>query len=311
MFVVKYRKIFYLFSGILVALSVAAMIVWGFNLGIDFKGGSVLEVAYNGTSTVAVPTLEQAKASLATTDVKAIIGDNYSLLPTGGAGFILRTKDITPPQKTTIENALSQNGKYDLTEKQFDSIGPVLGQESENKSLISISLVLIAIVLFIAFAFRKVSRPVSSWVYGLVAVIALVHDVAIPTGVFVVLGHYLGFQMDTLFVTALLVILGFSIHDTIVVFDRVRENLRHDHNHKKPFDQVVGESINQTFTRSINTSLTVLLSLVVLYFVGSSATKDFVLALLVGITAGTYSSIFIGSPLLVTIEKWQNRKKNK
>jgi preprotein translocase subunit SecF len=131
--------------------------------------------------------------------------------------------------------------------------------------------------------------------------------VVIPTGVFVVLGHFKGFEMDTLFVTALLVILGFSIHDTIVVFDRVRENLRHDMNHKKPFEQIVGESISQTFTRSINTSLTVLLSLLVLYFVGSQATHNFVLALLVGITLGTYSSIFIGSPLLVTIAKWTKK----
>lgn len=300
MFVVKYRKIFYTCSGLLVALSIVAMLVWGFNLGIDFKGGSVLEVSFAGTST---PSLDQAKASLDSTKLL----NNYSLVPTGNSGFILRTTDITPAQKTTLENALSQNGKYSLEEKQFDSIGPLLGQESKNKALISISLVLLAIVLFIAFAFRKVSRPVSSWVYGVVAVIALVHDVIIPTGVFVLLGHFKNFEIDTLFVTALLVILGFSIHDTIVVFDRVRENLRHDHNGKKPFEQIVGESISQTFTRSINTSLTVLLSLVVLYFVGSAATHDFVLALLIGIAVGTYSSIFIGSPLLVTIAKWTKK----
>ncbi len=303
MFVVKYRKIFYAFSGILVILSIASMFVWGFNLGIDFKGGSVLEVSFASST----PSLDAANASLSATGVKDIVGSNYSLVPTGNSGFILRTTNITPAQKTVVENALSQNGKYVMEEKQFDSIGPLLGQESKNKALISISLVLLAIVLFIAFAFRKVSRPVSSWVYGLVAVIALIHDVVIPTGVFVVLGHFKGFEMDTLFVTALLVILGFSIHDTIVVFDRVRENLRHDMNHKKPFEQIVGESISQTFTRSINTSLTVLLSLLVLYFVGSQATHNFVLALLVGITLGTYSSIFIGSPLLVTIAKWTKK----
>jgi preprotein translocase subunit SecF len=305
MFVVRYRKIFYAFSGILVALSIAAMFVWGFNFGIDFKGGSVLEVAYTTTR----PALDEAKASLSSSEVKDITKDNYSLLPIGDLGFILRTNDIKPAQKTVIENALSQNGKYVLVEKQFDSIGPILGQESKKKAVISITLVLLAIVLFIAFAFRKVSKPVSSWVYGLVAIIALIHDVIIPTGVFVLLGHLKNFEIDTLFVTALLVILGFSIHDTIVVFDRVRENLRLDHNHKKPFEQIVGESINQTFTRSINTSLTVLLALLVLYFVGSVATHNFVLALLIGITLGTYSSIFIGSSLLVTIEKWQNRNK--
>ena len=299
MFVIKYRKIFYAFSLILVALSIAAMFMWGFNLGIDFKGGSVLEVSYTTTR----PSLDDAKASL-----DALKMSNYTLVPTGETGYILRTKAITPAEKTNIENALSQNGKFALEEKQFDSIGPLLGQESKNKAIISISLVLLAIVLFIAFAFRKVSRPISSWVYGLVAIVALVHDVIIPTGVFVALGHFKNFEIDTLFVTALLVILGFSIHDTIVVFDRVRENLRHDHSGKKPFDQIVGESISQTFTRSINTSLTVLLSLLVLYFVGSQATHNFVLALLVGITAGTYSSIFIGSALLVTIAKWQGKK---
>ena len=262
MFVVKYRKIFYAFSGILVALAVVAMFVWGFNFGIDFKGGSSLEVAYISTSTVSVyPSLDQAKASLDALKLPEL--SNYSLLPTGNTGYILRTSSITPAVKTTIENALSQNGKYALEEKQFDSIGPLLGQESKNKAIISITLVLLAIVLFIAFAFRKVSKPISSWVYGLVAIIALVHDVIIPTGVFVVLGHFKNFEIDTLFVTALLVILGFSIHDTIVVFDRVRENLRRDISNRKPFEQIVGESISQTFTRSINTSLTVLLSLLV------------------------------------------------
>jgi preprotein translocase subunit SecF len=171
-------------------------------------------------------------------------------------------------------------------------------------------LIILAIVLFIAYAFRKVSEPISSWKYGIVAIIALLHDVIIPTGVFAVLGHFKGFEIDTLFITALLVVLGFSVHDTIVVFDRVRENLRHA-SAKKPFDQIVGESISQTFTRSINTSLTTLLALVVLYFVGGPSTQHFSLALIIGIIAGTYSSVFIGSPLLVTIWKWQDKKGKK
>ncbi len=300
MFVVKYRKIFYAISALLVIISIVAMVAWGFNLSIDFKGGSILEVTYTQTR----PSLEQVKPAL--TALK--IGD-YSLLPTGDKGYVLRTKEITPAQKTVVEGILSQAGKFPLQEQRFDSIGPLLGQESKNKSIISLTLVILAIVLFIAFAFRKVSKPISSWVYGIVAIIALIHDVIVPTGVFVILGHLKGIEIDTLFVTALLVILGFSIHDTIVVFDRVRENLKHGG--KKTFEQIVGESISQTFTRSINTSLTVLLSLLVLYFIGSAATRNFVLALLVGITAGTYSSIFIGSPLLVTIEKWQANRKSK
>jgi len=165
--------------------------------------------------------------------------------------------------------------------------------------------------LFITFAFRKVSEPVSSWKYGLVAVLALVHDVLIPTGVFAILGHFKGVEIDTLFVTAILVVLGFSVHDTIVVFDRVRENLRRakESNARKDFETVVGESISQTFTRSINTSLTTLLALIVLYFVGGEATRLFSLALIIGVVVGTYSSIFIGSPLLVTLERLKNRQK--
>ncbi len=169
-----------------------------------------------------------------------------------------------------------------------------------------------AIVLFITWAFRKVSEPVSSWIYGLIAIFDLIHNVIVPVGIFSIVGHFLHFQVDTLFVNAILVILGFSIHDTIVVFDRTRENLKlnREHNKKESFDNVVGRSISQTMVRSINTSLTVVFTLLILYFFGSTTTRDFSMVLLVGIVVGTYSSIFLGSPLLVTIEKWQNRKKN-
>ena len=190
-----------------------------------------------------------------------------------------------------------------MIEKNFASIGPVLGAEALRKSIFSIVFVILSIVLYITFVFRKVSEPVSSWKYGLTAIVALAHDIIIPIAVFSVLGHFAGYEVDTLFVTALLVILGFSVHDTIVVFDRVRENLRHGSSGKS-FETVVGESVGQTFARSINTSLTTLLALVILYFFGGEATQHFALALIIGIAAGTYSSVFIGSPLLVTIEKW-------
>jgi preprotein translocase subunit SecF len=234
----------------------------------------------------------------------------YSVRETGDAGYIIRTDELTPDAHESVLSALSNGGKVSLTEKRFNSIGPVLGQEAMQKAWMSIVFVLLAIILFITFAFRKVSRPVSSWKYGLIAVVALAHDVIIPAGVFSVLGHYAGFEVDTLFITALLVILGFSIHDTIVVFDRVRENLRRntEYHEKKEFDTIVGESINQTFVRSINTSMTTLLAVLVLYIAGPDATKHFALALLVGITAGTYSSVFIGSPLLVTWQKWHDKK---
>lgn len=233
-----------------------------------------------------------------------------SIRPTGTNGYIIRMRAITQNEKFSLTNILTASGTIAVTEKRFDSIGPVLGTEALRKSMASIIFVLLAIILFIAFAFRKVSQPVSSFKYGLIAIIALLHDVIIPTGVFAVLGHFLGYEIDTLFVTALLVVLGFSVHDTIVVFDRVRENLNHAPA-KKPFDEIVGESISQTFTRSINTSLTTLLALLVLYLVGGEATHHFSLALIIGIIAGTYSSIFIGSPLLVTVWKWQLKRQAK
>ncbi len=236
----------------------------------------------------------------------------YSLRETGESGFILRTQELSPAQHDSILSVFT-SASSGATEKRFDSVGPILGKEALEKSLISIGLVILAIVLFITFVFRGVSRPVKSWKYGLIAIVALAHDVIIPVGLFSYLGYAIGLEVDTLFVTALLVILGFSIHDTIVVFDRVRENLKHygEGKAKKSFETIVGESINQTFVRSINTSLTTLLAIVVLWLVGAEATRNFSLALLVGITAGTYSSIFLGSPLLVTVYNWQEKKNNK
>ncbi len=296
MFVVTYRKIFYSISAILVIGSLIAVSVWGLKPGIDFKGGSILEVEYS-TNRPDQGTLSKSIESL---------NLDASLRQTGEKGYILRMKEINQTQKNSLDTVLATFGTS--TEKRFDSIGPLLGTEALRKSFVSIVLVILAIVLFIAFAFRKVSQPVSSWKYGIVAIIALIHDVIVPTGVFAILGHYLGYEVDTLFVTALLVVLGFSVHDTIVVFDRVRENLFHSKSGTK-FDQIVGDSISQTFTRSINTSLTTLLALIVLYFVGGESTQHFSLALIIGIAVGTYSSIFLGSPLLVTIWKWQENKR--
>lgn len=298
MFVVKYRKIFYAIAIILIVSSIASIRIWGLNLGIDFKGGSILEVEYSN---------DRPSHDLVTKAVEPLALD-ASVRAIGDKGYIFRMKDISQDQKNSLVDILATFGT--TTEKRFDSVGPVLGTEAIKKSVTSIAFVLIAIVLFIAFAFRKVSEPVTSWKYGIIAIIALIHDVMIPTGVFAVLGHFKGYEVDTLFVTALLVVLGFSIHDTIVVFDRVRENLNHA-KVNKPFDEIVGESISQTFTRSINTSLTTLLALVVLYFVGGESTQHFSLALIIGIAAGTYSSVFIGSPLLVTVWKWQEKKKLK
>ncbi len=300
MWVIKYRNIFYTFSLILVIASFVTLGMWGVKPGIDFTGGTLVEMSYPDGR----PDQALVAAKLALIDPAASI--RPSATNDGVLEYIVRMKPVSQDEKATITSALSLDGTFKVVEKNFASIGPVLGAEALRKSIVSIILVIIAIVLFITFAFRKVSEPVSSWKYGLVAIVALIHDVIIPTGVFAVLGHFAGYEVDTLFVTALLVVLGFSVHDTIVVFDRVRENLHAQS--KKPFDEVVGASVGQTFTRSINTSLTTLIALVVLYILGGSTTEHFSLALIIGIAAGTYSSIFIGSPLLVTIEKWGKRK---
>ncbi|MEK7184673.1 MAG: protein translocase subunit SecF, partial [Patescibacteria group bacterium] len=293
MFVVKYRKLFYALSAILVIASLYAMSIWGLNPGIDFKGGSIFEIEYASSTP---PIQSELVSKLSVLDLKE------SIRQTGTNGYIIRMRVISQEEKIVLTNILTSSGTVKVIEKRFDSIGPVLGTEALRKSITSIILVILAIVLFISYAFRHVSKPISSWKYGLVAIIALIHDVIIPAGAFSILGHFKGYEVDTLFVTALLVVLGFSVHDTIVVFDRVRENLSHGADNTKmhkEFDQIVGESIGQTFTRSINTSLTTLLALIVLYFVGGTSTQHFSLALIIGIVAGTYSSVFLGSPVLV------------
>lgn len=297
MWVVKYRKIFYVFSGLLILASIVSIAVWGLKPGLDFTGGTLIEVQYPAGAPE-----QQALVSALTP-----IDQSVSVRPSGTNEYIVRMKTINQDEKARVFSVLAMNGSAPV-EKSFDSIGPILGQEALRKAIVSIILVLVGIVLFITFAFRKVSEPVSSWKYGLTAIIALAHDIIVPTGVFSILGHVAGYEVDTLFVTALLVVLGFSVHDTIVVFDRVRENLRHASSNK-PFIDVVGESVSQTFTRSINTSLTTLIALVVLYILGGPTISHFVLALIIGIAAGTYSSVFIGSPLLVTLERMQSKKK--
>ncbi|MFA7216966.1 MAG: protein translocase subunit SecF [Candidatus Paceibacterota bacterium] len=298
MFIINYRKIFFGISVVLMTLSIFAMVSFGFNFGIDFVGGSIYEVNYLENR----PEIDTLKTLVDKAQIQ-----NYSVTPSGQSNYIIRMSEITPDQKTVLKNYLEDNGKYSLKEERFNSIGPVVGNELKNKAFAAISVVLVCIVLFITFAFRKVSKPVSSWKYGLATVIALAHDVIIPTGIFITWIHFNGGQIDVLFVSAILAILGYSVHDTIVVFDRVRENLTHNQGSKsnESFDQVVGKSLMQTMGRSINTSLTTFIVLVFLYFMGGESTKDFIFVLIIGIITGTYSSIFIASPILVTLQKLQ------
>lgn len=302
MFVVRYRTFFYILSALLLAVSIGAMVVFGFNFGIDFKGGAITEVSYpNG----------RPEQSLVKAEVDKLNLGGYILQPTGEANYSIKTLALSPEQKNELTKALSINGTNELKEERFNSIGPSIGKELRQKAYIAIGIVILCIVLFITFTFRKVSEPVQSWKYGLATIVALVHDVIIPTGLFIIFIHYHGGEIDTLFVSAILAILGFSVHDTIVVFDRVRENLRvnRERRTKEAFPDTVGHSLSQTFGRSINTSLTIFLVLVALYILGGETTRDFALVLIIGVIAGTYSSIFVASPLLVTLEKLQNRAK--
>ncbi len=297
MFIVRHRKIFFVLTAILVIFSIGSMVVRGFNFGIDFTGGSILEVSYTDSR----PDLEAAKAKL---DQLSLGG--YSLRSSGEKGFTLRTKEITSDVKNKVLVALSADAKTLPHEDRFNTIGPTVGGELRNKAYVAIAVTILGIVFFITFAFRKVSRPVQSWKYGLATIVALVHDIVISAGIFIFLTTYIGAELDLLFMTALLAILGYSVHDTIVVFDRVRENLQinaETNNRKEPFEEVVGRSLTQTMGRSINTSLTLVIVLVALYFLGGHSTQDFALLLTVGVIVGTYSSIFIASPLLVVFEK--------
>lgn len=308
MTIIRYRKIFFALSAILLALSVIAIFSFGFNLGIDFRGGTITEVSF---------TAERPSKSSLEEKVSELELGGFSIRLSGEKSYIIRTRELSLEEG---RNLVELTGAT-VVERQ-NTIGPVTGAELQSKAAKAIGLVVIMIVLFVTFAFRRVSTggsstslragggaPPSSWKYGLATIIALLHDILIPVGVFVVLGKFVGLEIDLLFVSGLLAILGYSVHDTIVVFDRVRENLRLNQEKKvvEEFEMTVGRSVTQTMARSINTSLTLLIVLLALYFVGSTATKDFSLLLIIGVIAGTYSSIFVASPLLVTFYRWSKK----
>lgn len=296
MFIVRNRKLFFILTGVILALAIGAIAILGLPLSIDFKGGSIVEVSYpNGRPELA--TLKNGVDQLALGEV--------SLRESGETGVTLRSRTLTPEEHNAVLAALSEAGAVQLNEERFNSIGPALGQELGLKALYALLAVIVAIMLYIAWAFRKVSRPVSSWVYGGIVVVILIHDVIVPAGFYAILCYFTGSQVDSLFVVALLAILGYSVNDTIVIFDRVREHLRtNEEQHLvETFDVTVGKSVTETLGRSINTSLTVALALLALVFFGSKATIDFALVLLVGVIAGTYSSILLAAPLLVPLAK--------
>ncbi len=298
MFIIKHKKIFISVSVVLVIISAILLSVFGLKIGIDFKGGALIEVAYKD----ARPVQTEVESAISSLDLGEVL-----IQPTGDLGYILKTKDLTDAEHTALLTALGEEGKNVPEEKSFNSIGPSVGRELTRKAIVAIILVSLAIIFFIAYAFRKVSKPVSSWRYGLIAIFTLLHDVAIPVGLFTLMSKFYGAEVDTLFVVAVLTVLGLSVSDTIVVFDRIRENLK---NHvSTDFNETVGKSLEQVYPRSINTSLTVILVLLCLFFFGPSSTKYFALMLTAGMFFGTYSSIFLASPILVWVEEIQKKIK--
>lgn len=292
--VIGTRKIWYGISLALVALSFAAIGIWGLRLGIDFTGGSLLQVQYAADR----PDVTAIQERLHAADVGSV-----TIQPAGDKDAIIRIQATDEATHQKVLAALradfpAEQATAELREVSYETVGPTIGAELRRRSFTAIAMVLLAIIAYISFAFRKVSRPVASWKYGLAAIVALLHDVIIPTGVVAILGHFMGVEVDVLFVTAVLTVLGFSVHDTIVVFDRIRENLRRSGG--ASFEEVVNRSINETFARSVNTSLTALLVLLAVYLFGGESIRNFVLVLLIGIGIGTYSSIFIASPILVS-----------
>ncbi len=321
MFVIRHYKFFPILSGVVMAAAFGALVIWGLALSIDFNGGSLIEVRYPSTDSISDTASEESAGVLSPSgrpdfeevraSVDALSLGGYTLQPTGEDGYLLRTRTLSEEEHRAVLDALSPDDNREIIEERFASVGPAIGAELQRKAIIALALVLVAIILLIAFTFRKVSEPISSWLYGVVAIITLLHDVIVPAGVFAILGAFAGIEVDALFVSALLAILGYSVNDTIVVFDRVRERLASNRtaSRREPFEVVVGESLRETYGRSINTSLTVGFVLVALYVFGPETIRYFSLALLIGAIAGSYSSIFFASPLLVGIYNFRTRQK--
>lgn len=287
------RKIWYLISLILIVPGIVALILWGIPTGLDFTGGTLLDIQFNDTSSK-----DQVRQA---TDNAGIKNANVQ---TSGNDFIIRMPVLDQATLQKLTDELAKVGEY--KQNRLETVGPTVSSDLKRKAMMAVGLASLAIIIYIAIAFRKVPKPANSWRFGICAVLALIHDVLFVVGTSAILGHFFGFEVDALFITAILTIMGFSVHDTIVVFDRIRENLR-----KSPsldFETNVNNSILQTLNRSLNTSFTVLLVLFTLYLLGGETLKHFMLTLLIGIAIGTYSSIFNAPPLLVSWHGWSMRR---
>ena len=296
--IIKKRNIWLGISAVLFTVCLAAILTWGLKLGIDFTGGSLLEVRFIGLR----PEVNQVEAGLADLKLSSLI-----VQPIGNQDIMLKFQETAEETHQAIIGKLTdlaKNNSQDdkIEELRFESVGPSIGQELKVKSLWAMFFALIAMLAYITYAFRKVSRPVASWKYAMSAIIALFHDAVITVGIFAILGRFLDVEINTAFVAAVLTVIGYSVHDSIVVFDRTRENLPKSN---EDFASTVNTSLNQTLVRSLHTSITSLLVLLAIIIFGGASIRTFVLALAIGIFAGTYSSIFVASPILVVWEKWK------
>jgi len=320
MFLITNKKIFLAIAAFIMVGSVLIIGTLGLKLGIDFTGGSLTEVTYQTApekTAVEDAVNEQALGGIS---VRGSVDES------GKDAFLIQTRDLSEPERLELQTAVTALGDGGVISR-FTSIGPVIGQELKDKALYAVLAVVLIIVIYVAFAFRGIGTPVSSWTYGAITIFVLVHDVLVPTALMSVLGYAAGIEVDVLFVMALLAVLGYSVNDTIVVFDRVRENLLANRTEKrtkreeagivhedvvytltKPYDQIVGAAVSETLARSINTSLTTFIALVALYFLGGAVTQTFALVLMAGVLAGTYSSICIASPLVVAYAQWRANK---
>src|SRR3990167_5795536 len=293
------RKIWYLISLILIIPGILAIIFWRIPTGLDFKGGTLIDIEYQ--EIIPKEKIENA--------IEPIVKEAF--IQQSNKSFIIRTPVLDFEMQQKLEAELSKIGEYQ--KNRFEIVGPTVSNNLKNKAILAVILATIGIIIYISIAFRKVPKPASSWRFGVCAVSALIHNITFVIGLFEILGHFFAFEVDSLFITALLTIMGFSVHDTIVVFDRIRENLRKSPSLNLPdgkagFEMNVNNSILQTLNRSLNTSFTVIIVLLSLYLLGGETLKHFILALLIDIAIGTYSSIFNASPLLVTWSAWARRR---
>ncbi|MDD5738632.1 MAG: protein translocase subunit SecF [Candidatus Pacebacteria bacterium] len=294
---IKYRRIFYGFSIILTVLTVIVVALFGVKWGIDFTGGTVLSISYQDS----LPTAQQVNDGLLSLGLKEAVVQQQ-----GEKTLIIKMQDIDEPTHQMVIEKLKTLGNIVEGSEGFESIGPVIGNELKSKIKTVVVLALLSILIYIAIAFRKISYPVKSYIYGLTGIVALFHDVMIPVGVWAVLGKYYGYEITIPIITALLTVFGYSINDSVVVFDRIRENLSKER--ATDFKDIVNKSLNQTFARSVNTSATVLIVLLALFIFGGITLKPFALVLLIGISLGTYSSVFLASLLVYSFYQIRRRK---